>query len=146
MNEVRIVHKLAIHGMGKAPLAARDGLPRAFGGVANRKSVFRAARIVDRITFSSAGSKHDMSQRHVISFFGRREIGTRQPANLFSSRNMSNRGGETEFLSIFRDVKLPAQPRNRVPFAQQKSVSEFAVCIRRISAVHQPQDSSSPAI
>src|SRR5467141_3253124 len=59
---------------------------------------------------------------------------------------MSNRSGETEFLSIFRDIKLPAQPRNRVPFAQQKSVSEFAVCVRRISAVHEAQNPSSPAV
>src|SRR5260370_11952251 len=59
---------------------------------------------------------------------------------------MGNRSGESEFLSMLRDVKLPAQPSNRVPLAQQKSVPEFAVCVRRISAARQPQDPSPPAI
>ncbi len=87
-----------------------------------------------------------MPQRHVVSFLRWREIRAHQPANFFPSRIVGNRSGESELLSILCDVELPAQPRNRVPLAQQESVSKFAVCVRRISAVRQPQDPSPPAV
>src|SRR6267143_1134333 len=146
VNEMRIGDKLAFHGMGKAPPPARDYLPRTIGRVAHGEDVFRTGRIVDRITFSSSGAQQDMSQRHVVSFLGWREIGTHQAANFFSSWIMSDRSGETEILSLVRDVKLPAEPRNRVTFAQKKSVSEFRVWVGSISAVRKAQNSSPAAV
>src|SRR2546429_7323896 len=47
-----------------------------------------------------------------VSFLGWREIGTHQAANFFSSWIMSNGSGETEILSLIRDIKLPAKPRS----------------------------------
>jgi len=146
MNEMRIGHQFALHGMGKAPFAARDGLPEALGRIAHGKNVLGAGGIVDRIAFPSARSKHDVSQWHVVYFLRWREIRTHQPANFLASRIMSDRGGKPHFLSFLREIKLPAQPRDRVSFAQQETVPEFAVGVRRISAVHQPQDSSSAAV
>src|SRR5204862_6046320 len=70
MNEMRVGHKLAFHGMGNAPLPARDYPPRAIGRVANGEDVFCAGRIVDGVTLSSSGAQQDMSQRHVVSCLG----------------------------------------------------------------------------
>ena len=146
MNEMSIGQQLALYGMGKAPLAARDGLPRPLGHIAHSQNVFRAGRIVGRIALSTACSQHDVPQRHVIYSLRWRKISTHQSANFLASRIMSDRSRKPQFLSFLREIKLPAQPRNRVPFAQQKSVSQLAVGVRRISAVHQPQNSPSPAV
>src|SRR6202521_1035099 len=146
VNEMRIAQNLAFHGTGKAPLAARDYLPRSTRRGAYRKGVFRAGKIVDRITFPSTGAQHDVPQGHVVPFFGWREVRAHQAANFFSSWIMSNRGGEPKILSLITDIKLPAEPRNRVAFAQQKSVAEFRVWVGRISSVYQAQNSSPAAI
>ncbi len=134
--------------MAKAPLAARDHYPGPGGPVAYGKNVFQAARIriVDWITLSSVGPQHDMPQRHVVSFLRQREIRSHQPANLFASRIMSNRSAEANLLSSLSKVKLPAEPSNRVAFAQQESVPDLPVCFRGTPAVHQPQNSSPPAV
>src|SRR5437016_541082 len=139
-------HKLALHGMGKAPSVAWDCLPLAIGRVAHGKNVLCAGRIVYGIAFSSPGAHHEMAQRHLVSLLGRREIGTHDAANFSFSWIMGSRSEEPEILSLFRDVKLPAEPGNRVTFAQQKSVSDFRVCVRGSSSVHQAQNSSSAAV
>src|SRR2546430_7998705 len=100
-----IGHQFALHGMGKAPLAARDRLPLAFRGIAHGKNVFRARRIVRRIALSSARSKHDVSQWHIVQFLRWSKIRAHEPANFLAFRIMSNWSREPHFLSFLREIK-----------------------------------------
>src|ERR1700676_2212254 len=112
MNEMRIGHKFAVHGVSKTPLVARNRLPRTIGRVANRQDIFCTCRIIDGIAFSSDWSEKGMAARHILHFLCGREIRTHQAANFFSSGIVSNRSKKAKVFPVIGDVKFPADPSN----------------------------------
>src|ERR1700722_4114783 len=146
VNEVRIGCKFAVHSVGKTPLTARNRLARSFRRVARGQNIFCTCGIVDGIAFSAGWSEERMAERHVLQFLRWREIRAHQTANFSSSRIVRDGSVEFEILAVIGNVKFPADPGNRVAFAQEKSVAIFAVRSRRTIAVHEAQNSFSAAI
>src|SRR5580704_8636758 len=87
-----------------------------------------------------------MAERHVFDFLRGREIGTHQAVNFLSAGIVSDWSVELEVFTVIGHVKFPADPRNRVAFAQEKSVAIFAVRTGRTISVDDVQDSFSATI
>src|ERR1700675_1332298 len=146
MNEMNVGHEFSIDGVGKAPLIARNRLSRTIGRVTDRQNIFCTGGIIDGIALSARWSEEGMAERHVFHFLRGREIRAQQTMNFLSAGIVSDWSVELEVFAVIGHVKFPADPRNRVAFAQEKSVAIFAVRTGRTKSVHDVQDSFSAAI
>src|SRR5580700_3061630 len=146
MNEMHVRNEFSIDGVGKAPLLARDRLSRTIGQVPDRQSIFCTGGIIDGIALSARWSEEGMAERHVFHFLRGREIRTHQAMNFLSAGIVSDWSVKLEVFAVIGHVKFPADPRNGVAFAQEKSVAVFAVRTGRTISVHDVQDSFSATI
>src|SRR5208282_2921425 len=87
-----------------------------------------------------------MAERHVLHFLRRREVRPHQAANFLPTSIVSHGGVELEIFAMLGDVKLPANPGNRVALAQKKSVAILTSRSGRAVAVHKVQNSFAAAI
>src|ERR1700722_4546764 len=146
MKKMNVRQEFSVDGVGKAPLSARDRLPPPSGGVTDRQDIFFTGGIIDGIALSARWPEEGMAERHVFHFLRGREIGTHQAVNFLSAGVVSDRSVELEVFAMISHVKFPAEPRNGVALAEEKSVAVFAVRTGRTIAVDDVQDSFSATI
>ncbi len=149
MDKPRVGHRLAIHDAGKLPVLARDQPAAGQRRLAHGQHVGRIVGIGHRILGAADGAGDDVRQWMLFHLLGHHEIRAHQARDGRAIRRAGDRRVEPQGAGILRRVKLPADPDQGHPAAQQKLVAEF---LRRrrvrcsLGALKQAHDAFAAAI
>src|SRR5690348_9026215 len=87
-----------------------------------------------------------MPKRHVIDFLRGGKIRTHEATNGLTTRLMSDRRKKPQAIPSFGDVEFPTDPSDGVALAHQEAIAEFRFRVGGTDAIHDAQDSLSPAV